>query len=299
MNLGEYLSPLAPDLGAAPPMPGTLVNLPAAALGPVDGPGGTEMARSLRFYFEASPDLRLVSTPGALNLTGSITVQGSQAVLALGDAARGVQITASGPADDPDFMAQQAANKINFALGKDCLPVTAGSPTNPDGPPGPIADPVRRLRALGHGGPVDLALDLDKSDGASYKTGDTVTVLAKVTRDCNLMIDVVDQHGSVTQIFPNQAQPDGSVQSGATVSATKTIDVSQIDPDGAPGQELVVAVATLPGTGKAGAAPADFAGLYKFLSLEAKSGGNGNAPGTVSLTSSHISTAVVRFFAVK
>jgi hypothetical protein len=58
---------------------------------------------------------------------------------------------------------------------------------------------------------------LNKSD-QHYKTGERMEINVSSDRDCNVVIFDFDGKGTLTQLFPNQYQPNGALKSGETVT---------------------------------------------------------------------------------
>lgn len=67
-------------------------------------------------------------------------------------------------------------------------------------------------------GQAAVTASLDKPGKMpKYKTGDELVVTVKATQDCNVLVFDYDSHGTLTQIFPNSFQTNGSMKAGQTV----------------------------------------------------------------------------------
>jgi hypothetical protein len=313
LRLGEYLKP---TLHHSPV--GVPDDLPTVSVGQLSGPAGPaeEARQALIYWLNQSKDLRLVEGKADYHFKGTLRVKepgSEQVALQVGDETRGKTEDASGSAGDAGFLAQQVANKLNFAISHNWLPVqvipTSGGGAFPA--PHPVSSPaLDTIRGLAEGfgtqGPVKISLALDRGPGATYRSGEDVGVYFKVDRAAYVQIFGVDCTGQVVRLFPNRQQADGRVLPNRPYQLVGSDGKSiiDVDPNGTFGEESVLAIAAAAEDeqprlelAEGGLVKKGLAGLLVAKSLRVKDGPDG-APAPPP-AGKGLSSAVIKFHTVK
>lgn len=84
----------------------------------------------------------------------------------------------------------------------------------------PVLPGTSSLIPVAHGSTGTLTLNarLNKAGAAPhYKVGERMEISVTPSSDCNLVVMDFDAEGNLTQLFPNQYQPDGLARAGSTV----------------------------------------------------------------------------------
>ena len=213
------------------------------------GPQSREARQDLESWLRRSDDLQLVSGGADVNLTGTVTTVGEERVtIVVRDAAQGLSEEASGAGNDFHFLTEQLADKINLRLAGRRLGLSAAQaqrlPTNAAVP----TDPALALQqSFGNGGPVKIALSIDRGPGSTYRGGEPVILRFKVDQDCFLQIKNLDSAGNVVNLFPNEFFPDAHVRAGQVyeLKDDRGKEIITVDAQGVFGRETVLAFATI------------------------------------------------------
>jgi hypothetical protein len=182
----------------------------------------------------------------------------------------------SGASGDVQFITQQLANKVNFRLTGNWLPIVAAPPSAAAAVV-PV-DPGVRIQQASQG-PVGITLTVDRGPGGTYRFGDPIHISFRVDRDCFLTIFDLDSTGAKAEAFPNQAVTAGRVYN--------LDDIATITAGGTPGMETLVAVAS-------STANTSLGGKSIIVHPSATAFAHGLSANVPAATS----TAVVRFFTV-
>ncbi len=203
---------------------------------------GEALRRALIGWLQRSSDVRVVETGGDYQLGGTLRPVAGATRVEIGDPRKGVQVSATGRADDLDGLAEQTATQIHLRIAGTGLPVAARPAGGGPPPAGVAADVAGLLAGAAQGdGPVTLRLTLDRGPGATYRAGEVVDILFSVDRDCHLVLYNTDSTGKTIILFPHDPNnPTNRVRGGAVQSFK-----AQVDPNGNFGVESVVAVASL------------------------------------------------------
>ncbi len=213
------------------------------------GPQSRQARQDIKSWLRRSDDLQLVSGGADVSLTGTVTTVGNERVtIVVRDPAQGLSEEASGTPDDLHFLTEQLADKINLRLTGRRLALNAAQaarlPVNAAVP----ADPALTLQqAFGNGGPVKVALSIDRGPGSTYRGGEAVVVRFTVNQDCFLQIKNLDSAGNVVNLFPNEFFPDAHVRAGQVyeLKDDKGKEIISVDAQGVFGRETILAFATL------------------------------------------------------
>lgn len=259
------------------------------------GPDGRSVKQDLESWLRRSGELQVVFGGADVTLIGSLTTVGdSRVTLVVKDTAQGISEEVSGASTDLHFLTEQLAEKIHLRLTGRRIGVNIAQEATLPNHSGVAKDPALQLQqAFQNGGPVHVALSVDRGPGGVYRGGESVMIRFKVDRDCFVQLKNIDCQGNVVNLFPNRLNPSFQVRAGEVYEiADSQGPLFVVDPKGAFGEETIVAIATLqeetlPAPRSKTLADRDSVGAQKFsqnLIEKAK-------PGKVS-------TAVVRFSTV-
>jgi mono/diheme cytochrome c family protein len=198
---------------------------------------------ALAFWLGKSQDLRLVGKNAQVTLTGVLTPQpGGEVQLQISDARGALLEEAGGPPGEIDGLAFLLANRVNLSLTGEQLSV----PENLAGVGLSTGDLGVDVQAgVGEKAPFNVSIAPDRGVESSYRVGEGFQVLASVDRDCYLTIYEVDSSGRVSLLFPNQFVPNNRLSAGQLRTLGGPGDDFQLQADGHPGVNTLVAVATL------------------------------------------------------
>lgn len=235
-----------------------------------------ELGKDLKFFLSQSRDLKVVEGKADVELKGRVVIkqhpgEPPQAIVSVGDARTGTQQEVVGRPDEGPFLAQQLANKVNFDVTRNWLPVPSAQdprlktdereivqradPLQQLEPP--PAPPVRPVAGGPPAPPEKLIVSLDQGPDATYFVGDKLQVRLRGDRDCFVWIYNRDTNGNMTRIYPNQlTKGPNRMRPGAIFTfperdAEYEWEIQPADPregrgDGL-GLETILAIATLDG----------------------------------------------------
>jgi mono/diheme cytochrome c family protein len=197
----------------------------------------------LAFWLGKSQDLRLVEKKAQVTLIGVLTPQpGGEVRLQISDARGTLLEEAGGPPDEIDCLTFLLANRVNLSLTGEQLSV----PENLAGVGLSTGDLGVDLQAgVGEKAPFNVSVSTDRGVESTYRAGDGFQVLASVDRDCYLTIYEVDSSGRVSLLFPNQFAPNNRISAGQLRTLGGPGDEFQLQADGHPGVNTLVAIGTL------------------------------------------------------
>lgn len=213
------------------------------------GSGARQAQSDLESWLRRSGDLQIVSGGADVSLTGTVTTVGSDRVtIVVRDDSQGLSEEASGAAGDIPFLTEQLADKINLRLAgrglvlSEAQPAAAGATAS-----APQNAALQLQQAFGNGGPVHIALSIDRGPGATYRANEPVSLRFTVDKDCFLQIKDIDSSGSVVNLFPNEFFPDARVHAGQVyeLKDDKGKEILSVDPAGVFGRETIIAFASL------------------------------------------------------
>jgi len=101
-------------------------------------------------------------------------------------------------------------------------------------------DPLRQVKNSA----FKVTVDVDRGYGATYKFGDPLTVTFSSEEDCYLRLYNIDSQRQVNQLFPNRWNRSAFVKAGELHSFPPPGANWKLSLEGAPGEEIILAIAT-------------------------------------------------------
>ncbi len=177
------------------------------------------------------------------------TVEGGQGAVVEGDI--------SGALGDVYGLVHQLANRFHWQLTGDWLPAVVLEQIGDSTVLSRLEriDPTLALQQ--DGGEIGVTLSLDRGNRASYHMGETLQLAVEVDRECYVYVYNVDIRQQVSLVFPNAFDRENLMQPGQRHVIPSEDVPWELAAVGEPGQEKMVAIASVVPLEHTGAATGD------------------------------------------